>query len=35
MSCSCNFSTAMPELDELPDGIIVDTELVFGDELAA
>ena len=35
ISCSRGFSTAMHELEELPDGIVAGIELIFGDEFPA
>jgi hypothetical protein len=35
MSCSRGFSTAMHELEELPDGMVVDIELIFDGEFPA
>jgi hypothetical protein len=32
MSCSCGFSRAIYELKGLPDGIVVDIELIFDGE---
>ena len=33
ISCSPGFSRGKPELEELPDGTIVDVELMFKDEV--